>query len=99
MAYTTGPFGPISMLGAVVRSWPIRTGEHTMFCIYSNWLSSPTAFGITLVSGLLLIAAVLVLSGHRRRQPHAECPDPECGHRNPPNARYCARCGRELNAP
>lgn len=83
-------------MGAVVRSWPIRTGECAMFCIYSNWLASPTAFGITLVSGLLLIAAVLVLSGHRHRQPQVECPDAECGHLNPPHARYCARCGRQL---
>jgi hypothetical protein len=71
-----------------------------MFCIFSNWLSSPIAFGITLVSGLIVIAAVLVLSGgHRSRQPQVECPDPECGHLNPPHARYCARCGRDLTRP
>jgi len=33
----------------------------------------------------------------RRGRQH--CPYPNCAAANPPDARYCARCGRPLNAP
>jgi heme A synthase len=54
---------------------------------------------ILLVAGLVLVLAGLMLGGERRGQQRGPaCPDPSCGYRNPPNARYCARCGRELPA-
>lgn len=31
-------------------------------------------------------------------QVHQVCPNPRCGHANPPRARFCARCGRRLGA-
>ncbi len=68
-----------------------------MFCIFSNWLSSPLAFVVTLASGLVLVVVALALGRARHSQPGSlSCPNPECGHTNPPRARYCARCGQEL---
>jgi hypothetical protein len=62
--------------------------------------SSPLAFALTLGSGLLIVAIALAVG--RSHQGHGGamvCPDPECGHANPPNARYCAQCGRKLTLP
>lgn len=68
-----------------------------MFCLYSNWLSSPLTFAITLAAGILLLISVVVLSGPRGgRGAGRRCPNPTCGHANPIRARYCARCGHEL---
>jgi hypothetical protein len=68
-----------------------------MFCIFTNWLSSPLAFVLTLASGLVLVIGALALGRAYHGQPGSVmCRNPECGHTNPPRARYCARCGQEL---
>lgn len=51
---------------------------------------------VAFLVGIWLIGMVLkrvVVGGPLRRQP---CPHAGCGHPNPHNASYCARCGREL---
>jgi hypothetical protein len=69
-----------------------------MFCLFGNLTGWPAVAVTVLIVGLAITLGALILSGGpRRRPPGVECP--ECGHANPPNARYCARCGRELKQP
>jgi len=68
-----------------------------MIWVSSDWLGMPLVFAILLVGGLLLVLGTLLRGiGPAARAPGSVCPDPECGHINPPNARYCARCGQRL---
>jgi DNA-directed RNA polymerase subunit RPC12/RpoP len=69
-----------------------------MFCLFSN-LSGWPGLALTLfVVGLVIALGVLVsTSNQRRRQSGVQCP--HCGHANPVQARYCARCGRKLTPP
>lgn len=59
---------------------------------------SPSDYAIVLVVGLLLVLVGIARSSTRRKPAGTgvTCPAEGCGHLNPPNARYCARCGRQL---
>ena len=57
----------------------------------------PAGFATLLVIGLLMALAGLLRAGGRAGLPTTKiCPSAACGHRNPPNARFCARCGKKL---
>ena len=68
-----------------------------MIWISAHWLWTPPTFGILLVVWLLLVVRAL-LRGAQHASPAAPgvCPHEDCRHQNPPQARYCAQCGREL---
>jgi rRNA maturation endonuclease Nob1 len=69
-----------------------------MFCLFSHLTGWPAVALTMLVLGLAIALGVLVsTSGPRRRQPGIACP--HCDHANPPQARFCARCGRKLTPP
>ena len=71
-----------------------------MIWICGHWLWNPMTFGILLLCGLLLVVRALLRSTeHGAGAAGHMCPDENCGHENPANARYCARCGRELPRP
>jgi len=65
----------------------------------------PATYVVMLVVGILLVAGALLLRPGRRLRrgdrsgaavrPGVPCP--QCGHRLPPRARFCARCGHKLN--
>ena len=63
---------------------------------FGHWFLTPVVFAILLVVGLLLVVYVLLLAAQRRGGAGRICPSQHCGHRNPPQAHYCARCGAEL---
>jgi hypothetical protein len=56
---------------------------------------TPATFSTLLVTGLLFMLAGLFRRAGRGLSVRM-CRNPGCGHGNPPNARYCARCGRRL---
>jgi len=69
-----------------------------MFCVFTNLPIPPALVVLLLVAGMVLVLGVWL-----RRVEHVTgdadgriCPDDTCGHRNPPQARYCASCGRRL---
>ena len=61
-------------------------------------MGPPAIFLLLLAFGVVLIVRVLLLRSDRTAQdgqePAPECP--QCGHRNVPEAKYCARCGTDL---
>jgi hypothetical protein len=68
-----------------------------MIWIGGHWLWNPMTFGVLLLAGLLLVVRGLLRSTERSAGAASRlCPDESCHHENPANARYCARCGREL---
>ena len=68
-----------------------------MLWIHGHWLWNPLTFGILLVVGLLLLVRALLRSAEQGGGAASHvCADESCRHENPANARYCARCGREL---
>lgn len=67
-----------------------------MMSSFGHWFLTPLVFAILLALGLLLVVRVLLLGAQRRSTAGPICPSKHCGHHNPPQAHYCARCGQEL---
>lgn len=63
---------------------------------YFVW--GPATFVVLLVVGLLLVLGALLLrrTSHDQEKPHGHNACAKCGHSNPLNARFCARCGYDL---
>jgi len=63
---------------------------------YFAW--GPATFVVLLVVGLLLVLGALLLrrSNDDQEKPRGDNRCAECGHSNPANARFCARCGYDL---
>lgn len=63
-----------------------------------HFIWGPATFVVLLIVGLLILLGALLLGRSRGdpEEPHTGDGCPKCGHRNPTNARYCARCGHEL---
>lgn len=56
-------------------------------------------FVVLFVVGLLVVAGLVILVeavGGPGRSRRRRCPNADCGHRNRPEADFCARCGRRL---
>ena len=62
-------------------------------------ISLPTVIVVLIVGVLLMLGAVLLGGAKRGRKsrPRDKYTCEQCDHPNPRNAKYCARCGRELN--
>ena len=61
-------------------------------------MPSPATLGVLLfVLGLAALGMLIIASALRSSRGGRACPRTECGHRNPPVARYCGRCGVSLN--
>lgn len=63
--------------------------------------TGPATFVVLLLVGLLLVAGALLLRAPSRTANRAvggvrNCP--RCGQPGPPQARFCARCGLDLNS-
>jgi hypothetical protein len=58
---------------------------------------SPATLVVVLLVGLLLAAGLLILVIGGRASAGHPCPQPGCEHRNPPEARFCRKCGRPLD--
>lgn len=57
----------------------------------------PGTFLVLLMAVVLVLAGVLIIIGALKpARPGQECRAEGCGHRNPPEARYCAQCGARL---
>ncbi len=56
----------------------------------------PATFVILLLVVVLAVLGLSIICGALGAGRGAACPNPDCRHRNPPTARYCARCGGEL---
>lgn len=55
----------------------------------------PATIVVFLIVGVLLVVGALILATVGRRGLRM-CPHPGCEHRNPPEARFCGKCGRAL---
>ncbi len=53
---------------------------------------------LVVVLALFILGLVLIANALRRPRAGLVCPAQACGYRNPPGARYCARCGLKLDA-
>ena len=62
-------------------------------------VAGPTIITIILLVGLVFVAAVLIgrTTGPPSRRPERGCRAADCGTVNPPNARFCGRCGQKLD--
>jgi hypothetical protein len=49
------------------------------------------------VLGLAVLGLLIIVSALRSSRTGRTCPRTECGNRNPPAARYCGRCGTNLD--
>lgn len=67
-------------------------------------VTGPATFVVMLIVGLLLVAGVIVLGAGAKRVSRGDSRSdvlgaptcPHCGHRNAPQATYCAQCGSKL---
>jgi len=66
-----------------------------------HFIWGPATFVVLLVVGVLLVLGALLLGGPSRSRKRRVIPDHNtcsgCGHRNPDNARFCAKCGNDLH--
>lgn len=66
-----------------------------------HFVCGPATVVILLIAGVLLVLGALLLGGSNRRRERRTIADADtcatCGHRNPDNARFCAKCGGELH--
>jgi hypothetical protein len=62
-------------------------------------LAGPTMIMIILLVGLFIVAGVLIgrTAGSAARGSDRVCRGADCGAANPPNARFCGRCGQKLD--
>ena len=66
--------------------------------LVAQFIWGPATFVVLLVVGLLILVGALLL-GRSSADPQEARDDhscQECGQVNPANAKFCARCGREL---
>ncbi len=63
---------------------------------YFVW--GPATFVVLLVVGLLLVLGALLLrrTNHKHEEPGGDSACAKCGHANAAHARFCARCGHDL---
>jgi len=63
-----------------------------------HFIWGPATFVVLLIVGVAILLGALLLgrSGEPEQEPEAGGGCPQCGQVNPPQARYCARCGQEL---
>ena len=61
-------------------------------------MPSPATFAVLLfVLGLAVLGILIIVSALRSSRTGRTCPRTECGNRNPPAARFCGRCGANLD--
>ncbi|HUU94395.1 MAG TPA: zinc-ribbon domain-containing protein [Phycisphaerae bacterium] len=60
-------------------------------------MGSATLTVFVIVGVLVVLGAVILCAGSCRRKPRRTCRVKDCGHPNPPDARFCAQCGHRLN--
>ena len=65
-----------------------------------HFIWGPATFVVLLVAGVLLVLGALLLGGSNRKRKRRMINDRNtcagCGHHNPDNARFCAKCGDNL---
>ena len=65
-----------------------------------HFIWGPATFVVLLIVGVLLVLGAVLLGGSNRRRQRQMIPDRNtctgCGHRNPDNASFCAKCGNDL---
>jgi rRNA maturation endonuclease Nob1 len=66
-----------------------------------HFIWGPATVVVLLIVGVLLVLGALLLGGSHRRRHGSTVPDRNtcaaCGHHNPDNARFCAKCGNDLH--
>jgi len=66
-----------------------------------HFISGPATVVVLLVVGVLLVLGALLLGGSSHKRKTRMIPDrnrcPGCGHHNPDNARFCAKCGTDMH--
>jgi hypothetical protein len=66
--------------------------------LLGSFVWGPATLVVLLVVGLLLVLGALLLGGARRerKKAYGEHTCEKCGHTNQASARFCARCGHDL---